>query len=165
MTMEWEQLAFGNRELPPLRRLGVMTTWRASLAYLQAAWIYRRHGFPSVKTHLLRLQSRFDPLDVRTPEEAARIARRQLPWLRLPGRFIGESYVCLPNSVSLTAGLIALGLQAQVVVAKPMYFLSPEFEFHAWVEVQGIAINDNPLTQRSCIVLLRCPVWSQEPAI
>ena len=159
MNVDWECLAFGKSELPPLRKVGIDRRFRSAVAYLRACFIYRRRGLPGASSYLGYLKRCFRPLRIASPEEAVRLARREMVPLRILGRFVREDILCLPASISLTAGLIALGLPAQVVVGKARHYISPNFDFHAWTEIHGVPINDVPQTQKRFFNLLKHPNW------
>ena len=155
----WESLAFADAELPVLPRIPLIRRWRAARAYFQACLLYRRKGFPESKNYLLHLRAKFVSLRMSSSVEALRYARKELVFLRVLGRLLGEDPACLPASVSLTAGLIGLGLPVQLVVGKCTVFLSNEFDFHAWVEMDGEPIYEPQQVQKRFITLLRIPDW------
>ena len=159
MLVAWEALAFANPDLPALPRLPLARRWRAAAAYSRACRIYARKGFPESKRYLLRLRQQFLSLGVSSSSEALRYARKELVFLRILGRLLGEDPACLPASVSLTAGLMGLGLRAQLVVGKSTTYLSEEFDFHAWVELDGYPVYEAPQVQKRFISLLRIPDW------
>lgn len=159
MNIDWECLALGKSEFPPRRNVEVARCFRSAAAYLRSRFIYSRRGFPEASSYLGRLQRCFRPMDIASTEEAVRLARREMVPLRIMGRLTLEDHLCLPVAISLTAGLIALGLPAQVVVGKARHYISPNYNFHAWTEINGISINETPQTQRGFYPLLKHPDW------
>lgn len=159
VKVDWECLAFGKSALPPLRKTGIGRKFRAAIAYLRACFIYRRHGLPGINSYFCDLQRCFRPLGIASSEEAVRRARWEMVSLRILGRFVRENYLCLPASVSLTAGLIALGLPASLVVGKARHYISPNYDFHAWTEIMGIPINEVPQAQKYFVCLCKYPNW------
>lgn len=155
----WEPLVFGSRAFDPAPRIPFVAVLRACLAYRKACLAYRRRGFAGIRAQFAELQAHYRPLPIHSDLEAERAALNCMVVLRVVGRFLGEGYLCLEESSSLAAGLIALGLPAQVVIGKPGFAINPRWPFHAWVEVGGIAINESPLAQRAYGVVLRHPVW------
>ena len=57
-------------------------------------------------------------------------------------KFFKKSSNCLENSISLCCFLSYLGLEPELVIGKTINYVNPEFNFHAWVEYEGITIND-----------------------
>lgn len=145
---EWERLAFGSPDLSALPKMGMSMRLKATKSYLKAVTLYRIRGLPPVRAYLKKLQSKFSPYSFKNEEEAARLARRESVYLRaIWGRLTLESAVCLPRSVSLCAGLLSLGIPAQVVLGRRYVTFVNDVDFHAWVEVFGTPVNDRPKAQ------------------
>ncbi len=157
---DWECLALGKSVLPCKTLVPLPRRLYAVSAYAQACRIYRSAGFPGIRGYLDRLKTDFTPLSISDPDEEYLLASRMLVTMRWAGHLLREELVCLPSSVSLTAGLIALGLPAQVVIGKPKLYQHDFYEFHAWTEVNGVAINGNPMIQEGFLNLVRYPSWS-----
>ena len=145
---EWECLAFGSPDLPALSKMRMCMRLKAAKSYLTAVTLYRVRGLPPVRTYLKKLQSRFSPFPFKNEEEAVRLARHESVYLRAVwGRLALESAVCLPRSVSLCAGLLSLGLPAQVVLGRRYVTFVNDVDFHAWVEIFETPVNDRPKAQ------------------
>ncbi len=162
-TNDWERLAFGEPSLPLLRRISLVRRLRSARAYLTACFIYRNDGFSKASDYLHLLSLHTPPLGASTNEEAVRQARRTMAFFRCLGRLAHEDLLCLPAATSLTAGLIALGLPAQLVVGKAEYLLNKTYDFHAWTEINGIPINDKPIVRQCYLPLLKWPDWKHHP--
>lgn len=156
---DWENLAFGKVDLPTLPSISVLRQLRAIIVYVNAGLTFRNQGSKCIRKFLCLQQSRFRSLKVENGEQIIRIAKRELVTFRVIGRLFQESYICLPASFSLSAGLISLGLPAQLVIGKPKRYLGSDYEFHAWTEICGYAINDTILTQKSFTPVARFPIW------
>ena len=138
----WEEIAFGEKNLPPLPRVGVLRRLRGIRAYAEACELYRRDGFPAAREFLLKLKRASPGLPTASTRDGIRLARRAAPLLSAVGMLKNEQRLCLPRATSLAAGLIAMGLHAQVALGKlaednPVAF----FKFHAWVEIDGTPVE------------------------
>ncbi|MEU5029572.1 lasso peptide biosynthesis B2 protein [Streptomyces milbemycinicus] len=125
--------------IPPLLRL------YALLATADAARTYRRRGWSAARPLLEGAQpapgaSKFGGLPAGT---AVHLARRQVFWSQLVLRFLMPRADCLPRSLALARCLSALGLPAEVCVARALTSTFDKDNFHAWTELHGIVLNDN----------------------
>lgn len=159
MACRWEALAFADVNIRKIRYVGFMRKLRAALAYARACRMYRRNGFPESKVYLLHLQQRFCFLETQSTAHALYLARRHLVLWRIIGRVMREDPACLSASVSLTAGLIALGLKARLILGKGTAYLSEQYDFHAWVEIDGTPVYEAPQVQKRFTRLLEIPNW------
>ena len=153
---ELECLAFGKPELKPLPPFGLRRKAKGIGAYLKAWHVYRRRGLPGSRRYLESLRRSYRPLETGDSEDQVRLARKGIVALRVAGRIVRETPNCLASSVSLAAGLIALGVDARVVLGKPRA-AAEGLPFHAWVEVSGTPIGDWDLTARAHWVLATLP--------
>lgn len=160
---DWECLAFGRSNLPNLKTVSLARELRSAHSYLKACRIYQRYGFAEASKYLHVLRIQFSPLDFSSNEEATRLARSKVAFLRVMGRLASEDRLCLPAATSLTAGLIALGIQAQLVVGKCEDLRTSLFDFHAWTEVSGTPLSESPLSQKCYTSLLKWPDWKTLP--
>lgn len=155
--LELERLALGEPNLAPLQRISAQRTAKSMLSYLKAWNTYRRGGFPAAQQYLDSLQHAFVPICLENPDDTPRHARRVTVPLRLVGRLVSENPICLASSISLAAGLIAFGFEAYVAIGKRRSL--GEFPFHAWVEVSGTPINDEPSVHNIFALVLKHPIW------
>ena len=158
---ELESLAFGELHLDKLPSIGLRRTAKSIIAYVKAWHTYRRGGFPRLYEYMDYLYQHFAPVPTVTPLDSWRLARRGVVPLRITGRVLRESSNCLESSVSLAAGLIALGLRGQIVIARIPDF--DGFRFHAWAEVLGKPVNEDELAPVRYPVLMKYPEWGEVP--
>ncbi len=58
-------------------------------------------------------------------------------------RAVHPNGLCLPRSLALATYLAAIGLPAQVIVARERICTNPRYGFHSWTELHGEVLNDN----------------------
>lgn len=154
----WERLLYG-KDLPAhLPTIPFGNRIRATYAYSKAWRLYRRDGFASIMKYLAELQEQYNPL-CDNPNTQVILARRLIATFSWVSRLHRQDGLCLPVSVSLTAGLIACGFKAEVILGKPRLYLVHEHKFHAWTEIAGVPVNGNAITQRTYIKLAAFPTW------
>lgn len=67
---------------------------------------------------------------------------RLIGWFCFCGRIFKQSDVCLERSISLAYALTYMGIPAELVIGKSYYCITSEYSFHAWVEIDGISVNE-----------------------
>jgi hypothetical protein len=77
------------------------------------------------------------------PAQAIRLARREVLFSQLVLRLLQPNGMCLPRSFSLGMYLSAIGLPAEVIVARERSCTNPRYSFHSWAELYGEVLNDN----------------------
>ncbi|MFI6504071.1 lasso peptide biosynthesis protein [Nonomuraea typhae] len=70
--------------------------------------------------------------------------------------------LCLPRSLTLATYLSALGLPAEMTIARALSTSVPKNSFHSWTELYGTVLNGNPDVQLGYRVLQR--ISAQAPA-
>lgn len=142
----------------PLRTYAAARTFRA-------LWIYRRHGWTAAHPYLRRLRPGpgSAALAALPAGTALRLARREIFTSQLIHRTVIPDGLCLPRSLALATYLSALGLPAQVTIARLRTVAMPKNSFHSWTELYGTVLNDNPDVQLGYAVLQRVAA-SQAPA-
>ena len=66
--------------------------------------------------------------------------------------------LCLERAVVICAALRYVGLPTQVVIGRRSTMMSVlDFEFHAWVELEGVPVNDKLSYKQLCMETLRVP--------
>jgi hypothetical protein len=161
MNSHWVCLALGSTVvIPTVRRPSVWQRLQSLVAYVRAHVTYRHRGFGATSRYLAHLERRCRPIQTVSGEQAVLLARSEMVLMRLVGRAIGEdTSACLEASASLAAGLMQLGLPAELVVGKMLLFANPTYDFHAWVEVDGIPVNERGNVRNGCLPLFVCPTW------
>ena len=139
---ELERLAFGYEDLSPLPRVGWWRRMKAIFVYQEVVRLYRRHGFASTLNYLRELDQSTDALEDITSMDVIRLARRHILLFALLGKVLRQSNNCLAMALSLTAGLLTLGLNARTVLGKSKQPEPSSYPFHAWVEV-----NETPILE------------------
>ena len=160
MVNQWEQLSLGRTFCDSSPRICLGNRFRMVLWYLDASMVYRRNGFAKSIELLERHRKDAVYFPYNDSVEAIRVARRALILPRILGRLIMESTLCLPGSVSLTSGLLGLGLRAELVLGKARHYLNSRFDLHAWVEVDGIPVIESPQIKYRFQELVRVPKFS-----
>ncbi|NJP96280.1 lasso peptide biosynthesis B2 protein [Nonomuraea sp. FMUSA5-5] len=155
--LEWEFFLgdLGPSTLPP--RTPPRLRGHAMARTAAALWTYNRHGWPAAQRYLRELApARGSAPITRLPEATAvRLARREVLFCQLVTRVLAPDGQCLPRSFALAVHLNALGLPAQVIVARGRTISVPRNAFHSWTELYGHVLNDNPDVQLGYAVLQR----------
>ncbi|NEW69193.1 lasso peptide biosynthesis B2 protein [Streptomyces rhizosphaericus] len=144
--------------VPPLLRL------RALRATAVAAWTYRRRGWSRARPLLEGARpapGAWRPRELH-PDVGVLLARRQVFWSQSVLRVLLPRADCLPRSLALACYLAALGLPAEVCVARALTSTFEKDTFHAWTEVHGVVLNDNQDVTVGYRVLQR--IGSAQPA-
>lgn len=89
------------------------------------------------------------------PRTAILLVRREVMVSQLVLRVMRPRALCLPRALALGVYLSALGLPAEVVVARERAPVHPRYGFHAWTELYGEVVNDRPEVQIGHSVLQR----------
>jgi hypothetical protein len=89
------------------------------------------------------------------PHTAILLVRREVLFSQLVLRAMAPRALCLPRALALGVYLSALGLPAEVVVARERAPTHPRYSFHAWTELYGDVLNDRPEVQIGHSVLQR----------
>ncbi|MFE2184653.1 lasso peptide biosynthesis B2 protein [Streptomyces sp. NPDC059455] len=125
--------------VPPLLRL------RALRATAVTAWTYRRRGWSGARLLLEGARpapGAWRPRELH-PDVSVLLARRQVFWSQSVLRILLPRADCLPRSLALARCVSALGLPAEVCVARALTSTFEKDTFHAWTEIHGIVLNDN----------------------
>jgi hypothetical protein len=89
------------------------------------------------------------------PRTAVLLVRREVLFSQLVLRAMEPTALCLPRALSLGVYLSALGLPAEVIVARERAPIHPRYAFHAWTELYGEVVNDRPEVHTGHTVLQR----------
>jgi len=66
--------------------------------------------------------------------------------------------ICLERAIIICASLRFLGLPAQVVIGRRGTMMSViNYEFHAWVELDNVPVNEKISYKKLCVETLRVP--------
>ncbi|WP_191094032.1 lasso peptide biosynthesis protein [Nocardia colli] len=141
-----------------LRQYAVARTFRA-------LWIYRRYGWVPAQRYLQKLPGGPGAAiqTILPAATAIRLARREVLTSQLVLRVVIPNGLCLPRSFALATYLSALGLPAEVTIARPLTRVTPKDDFHSWTELYGVVINDEPDVQLGYRVLHRVTGLRGEP--
>lgn len=148
-----ESVAYGSSQLPDIPEIHLSSRLSSMRRYLQAVFVYRRSGFVGSRAFLESIAESVDPI-VRDDDPASiRLALRQVTGLRVLGRLVGETDLCIPRTVSLTAGLIELGIPAKMVLGKAVSYSNRIYNFHSWAAIADTPIGE-PETVRALYSVL-----------
>ncbi|MET9964881.1 lasso peptide biosynthesis B2 protein [Streptomyces sp. NPDC006356] len=145
---EWEFLLWGpgpaDRAAPPPRPPRGARLLAAART-VRAARLLRRRGWPDAQRQLRaqRPVSRYADTR-REPSRAVRLARREVLTSLTVLRLADPDALCLPRSYAIVTYLTALGLPAEIVVARQRSSIGGRFAFHAWAELYGEVLGDIP---------------------
>lgn len=156
---DWEFFLTDIEGTAPLPRLSVRLRTYAMARTARALLLYRRHGWKTAHPYLQRLRPGpgAAALTALPAGTAIRLARREILTSQLLLRATIPNGLCLPRSFALATYLSALGLPAQVTIARGRTVAVPRNSFHSWTELYGTVLNDNPDVQLGYTVLQRVP--------
>jgi len=150
-TPDWEFLLRDPGPPPPAvpRASRLLAAARTA----RAARILHRYGWPRAQQYLRTMR----PLHTMAPdrEPALRLAHREVQPCLTVLRVVEPNALCLPRSYALAVHLSALGLPAEVVIARQRTSVGARFAFHAWAELHGEVLADIPGVQSGFTVLQR----------
>lgn len=133
--------------------------WRARLPAIartvRAARLLRRRGWPEAQRHLRAQRPVVQDAARREPWEAIRLARREVLPCLTALRLVDPDALCLARSYALVTYLTALGLPAEIVVARQRSSIGGRFAFHAWAELYDEVLGDIPGVKTGYTVLQR----------
>lgn len=168
VTADWEFLLWDVQGVPPPPRVTLSQRRDAAVKTARGLWILRRRGWGPASRYLERLQPApgTAPHRALQPGQARRLAQREVAVGQLVLRLLHPDALCLPRSFALATCLSALGLPAEVVIARQRVTISARFGFHAWTELHGTVLNDVPSVQSGHTVLQRvaCRALAREGA-
>nr|BBH85264.1 hypothetical protein KTC_00150 [Thermosporothrix sp. COM3] len=90
--------------------------------------------------------------------EIIHLARRELLFCHCLVRLIAPQALCVTRSVAFCAYLCRAGIPAHVTIGRDRFAKNERFEFHAWVEVDGVVVNDIPEVATGYSPLVRIPI-------
>ncbi|MGW0534772.1 lasso peptide biosynthesis B2 protein [Streptomyces sp. NPDC003032] len=154
-TADWAFLLWGDDAAGPVPRTPLPVRLAAAAHTARALRTLRRRGWGVAQSRLRDL--RVPPGAHRDLPEATaiRLARHELPHCQLVVRLFDPDALCLSRSFALAVHLSALGLPAEIVIARQRSSIGARFAFHSWTELHGEVLNDVPAVQSGHTVLQR----------
>jgi len=123
-------------ELKPKNKANPVRLLKSILIYLKTLRVYNKLNLNEAVTLIGSLSKE------QQKEENYSIAKKLIATYRFFGRLFGETFNCLERSICLRNALISFGIPAELVIGKPRKLESDIYMFHAWVEVNGVPVND-----------------------
>ncbi len=157
LTADWEHLLWDVNGVPPPPPVPVRLRCYAAAHTARGLRILHRHGWGPAHRWLCDLLPgpQSGPYRVLRPPAAVRLARREQLASQLILRMVEPNGLCLPRSFALATHLSALGLPAEVVVARQRISPKERYGFHAWTELYDEVLNDIPNIQDGYTILQR----------
>jgi hypothetical protein len=157
LTAEWEHLLWDMNGVPPPPPVPVRLRLYAAAHTARGLRILHRHGWGPAHRWLRDLHPGPQSGAYRSlgPPVAVRLARRELLASQLVLRMVEPNGLCLPRAFALATHLSALGLPAEVVVARRRISPKGQHGFHAWTEMYDEVLNDIPHIQGGYTILQR----------
>lgn len=145
--------------IPP--RLRLQAAWRTA----RALWLLRRHSWPEARGYLERLRPGAGAAGnaALPPETAVRLARREIFACQLIVRSLAPTGRCLVRSLALATYLRALGLPAELTLARTRSCGQARNRFHSWTELYGTVLNEKQDILLAFSVLQRVPAGAGPP--
>lgn len=156
-TLDWEFFFIDPDPASSPPRVPLRLRLYAAARTAQALRIYRKHGWGAAHRYLheLRPGPGSTAYAALSPDAAVRLAWREVFTCQLVARALAPNALCLPRSFALATYLSALGLPAEVTVARAITTEVSMNSFHSWTELYGTVLNDNPDVQLGYKVLQR----------
>ncbi|MFM9369849.1 lasso peptide biosynthesis protein [Streptomyces sp. Da 82-17] len=150
---EWESLLWdpGPAVPRPPRQVRLLAAGHT----LRAARLLRRRGWPDAQRHLRAQRPVVRDTGPQERAAAIRLARREVLPCLTALRLADPEALCLARSYALVTYLTALGLPAEVVVARQRSSIGGRFAFHAWAELYEEVLGDIPGVRTGHTVLQR----------
>jgi hypothetical protein len=154
---DWEFFLTDLNGASPVPRVPLRLRGYAIACTARALCIYRKRGWGVAHRYLEQLRPGPESTALATlpPETAIRLARREIFTSQLVLRTLIPDGLCLPRSFALTTYLSAIGLPAEVTIARGRTAAVPKNSFHSWTELYGTVLNDNPDVQLGYSILQR----------
>ncbi len=124
------------RKLRTLLRLD----WRERRAFL-GAWIWLSLAKAGLATVGLARTTRILCPPAAATARGAKDVASEVKWIAIAARYVPGGASCLVRSVALLAVLRRRGLHSQLRIG--VGDARPALEAHAWVEVDGVPVNDS----------------------
>lgn len=160
VSAEWEFLLQETDGVPPPPAVPLRLRMTATARTVHALRVLRRRGWPEAQ-RCLREMVPAAPLGAEvSPPVALRLAHRQMVPCLTALRMAEPNALCLPRSFAIATYLSALGLPAEIVIARQRTTIGARFSFHAWAELYDEVLADIPTVQFGFTVLQR--VGSEE---
>ncbi|POX37733.1 hypothetical protein C3486_26980 [Streptomyces sp. Ru73] len=160
VSADWEFLLRDTDGVPPPPAVPLRLRLTATARTLHALRVLRRRGWPEAQ-RCLREMVPATPLGAEvSPPVALRLAHRQIVPCLTALRMVEPNALCLPRSFAIATYLSALGLPAEIVIARQRTTIGARFSFHAWAELYNEVLADIPTVQLGFTVLQR--VGSEE---
>jgi hypothetical protein len=119
--------------------------WRAYLELLSLEYFMFRKDFPSIYNKVRDAPVHADSRGATTPEQVCHA-------IDIAAAFYLKQTLCLQRSAAATCLLKQHGFAAELVIGvQQLPFLA-----HAWVELNGLVVNDKPYMPDIYSVLTRC---------
>src|SRR5260370_34630805 len=112
-------------------------------------------GLALPKETALQLAKR-EPL---LPRQGTALVERRAAHLLGQSAKAEEQGPCFIRAFALCAYLLSLGIPARIVIARPMYSVVRGFKLHAWVEVEGEALIEDPNIRDGYRVMITIPSY------
>lgn len=157
LTAVWENLLWDVNAVPPPPPVPVRLRLSAAARTAHGLRILHRRGWGRAHRWLHDQQPKpqSGAYTSLPPLVAIRLAHRELLASQLVLRLVEPNGLCLSRAFALATYLSALGLPAEVVVARQRISPTAQHGFHAWTELYGEVLNDIPGIQRGYTVLQR----------
>lgn len=165
-AVDWEWLLYEVEPATAPPRIPLRLRLHAAGSTARALWTLRRRSWPAARRYLERIRPGAGAAGnaALPPETAVRLARREIFACQLIVRSLAPTGRCLPRSLALTAYLRALGLPAEVTIARTRCCGQARNRFHSWTELYGTVLNEKQDISLAFSVLQRVPSEAAPPS-
>ena len=146
--MKFEYFLYNKNKKTRKYRVNIFSLIVSIFKYIKMLRFYKKNEF---KTTTQKIKNQYDKRSKKinriknkfSTDELLYVSSRCLRLYRIIGKVFGQSEYCLERSVAFTYALNYLGIPSCLVIGKAKYYLSENFAFHAWVEINGYPANDS----------------------
>lgn len=160
--MRFEDFLYNSTEEKVEFKVNLMKKIKSVLLYNKLILRYKSKGF-GISANMIKDECKKQGIVIKKNQCKYSVvdfqiaASKLIPIYRIFGKFVKQSDLCLERSMALTYALISLGIPVNLVIGKAKYYISDNYNFHAWVEIYGKPLNDHDGMYKQWNVIYRLP--------
>lgn len=163
MNEHYQMLIIGHRQIHKIPRIKNMWKFKLLFHTYKIVKIYNSEQSDQAIKYLNSI-NQINKIKFTGEIEEYLFSRKVASWSQLLINLVSGNALCLERSLAVCASLRSLGILAQVVIGRKIAMnASNGFEFHAWVEVNNMPINDTVATKSQFIEIHRYPASEEVP--
>lgn len=141
----------------PVPRIGIVTKARMIFLVIKFMSIFKNKGGNECLKRLKKIQPTKN-YNFSDKTKKYLFARKVNSFVQKWVNVKHKQAICLERAAVICAALRFVGLPAQVVIGRRRTIMSViDYEFHAWVELDNVPVNDKIAYQQLCMEIHRAP--------